>query len=348
MSLKKLAFRFWKTFMEEKNNLEKALLNQDQKEIDEIKKILGTYFEEMTNCQLDIEEEDGIFELTFLPEQEKNIQFVCALLKKMMPESMKDKWIVHAQIPPLSQKAMNTVLRIENQDYSADDFYVFYEIDTNNRCLNIELYCDAFSSMEPMKAMEIAVYMLQLFIGETAIEGYINHVDVIDHKKEGNTSVLSFFYEILIDIVVEQKWTMYEDSTNIYRAFNVNEEENISQNLREDMKLISTLHPLLISETLQNQTLISNQFFDLGGEFGYVYYEHSKNEKRDIVIRQTLEKKLNEILYSHNSARTIGGAIGLKYAYIDLAIFDKEEFLKILPLINAKLSIPLHYQAFNL
>lgn len=348
MSLKKLALRFWKTFLEEHKNLETAIINKDKKELEEIKKILSTYFEEMSNCQLEIEEEDGIFELTFLPEQEKNAQLVCALLKKTMPKKLQEKWVVHSELPPLSQKAMNTILRIQNQEYTADDFYVCYEIDTNNHCVNVEIFCDAFQSMDPSKALEIAVYMLQLYIGETALEAYINHVDVIDNKKEGNISLLSYFYEMLMDIVVEQKWTMYEDATSIYRLFHLDDEDKINLNVREDMKLISSLHPLLISETLENQTLIANQFYDLGGEYGYVYYEHSNNEKADIVVRQTLEKKLNEIFYEHHTARTIGGAIGLKYAYIDLAIFDKDEFLKILPLLNNKLSTPLIYKAFNL
>ncbi len=348
MSLKKLALRFWRVFLEEKQNLEKAILNKDVKEVDEIKKILNTYFEEMSNCTLDIEEEDGIFELTFLPEQEKNAQIVCALLKSTAPSSLSDNWIVHSQLPPLSQKALHTVLRLQDQDYTADDFYVFYEVDLNNRCLNIEIFCDAFQMMEPSKATEIAVYMLQLFIGETALEAYINQVDVIDHKKTGSSSTLSYFYEMMMDIVVEQKWTMYEDATSIYRAFNITDDDAIQNEVRKDMKLISTLHPLLISETLENQTLIANQFYDVGGEYGFVYYKHSKNDKHDHMIRQTLEKKLNEILNTHHTAMSIGGAMGTTYAYIDLAIFDKEEFLKVLPLINAKLSIPLHYQAFNL
>ena len=76
MSIKKQIKRFWKIFVSEQKNLEKALLEKNTEEVEEIKKILSTYFEEFSNCSLEIEEEDGIFDLTFLPEQEKNIQIV--------------------------------------------------------------------------------------------------------------------------------------------------------------------------------------------------------------------------------------------------------------------------------
>lgn len=346
MSIKKQVKRFWKIFETERKNLEKALLEHNHEEVSEIKKILATYFEELCNCELDIEEEDGIFEITFLPEQEKNAQIICALLKQLAPDVVKTNWVIHSSLPPLSQKALNTVLRLNNQDYGADDFSVYYEIDTNNHCLDVEVYCDAFQAMEPNKAMEIAVYMIQLYIGEVALEAYINHIEVIDAKKSGNASLLSHFYEMLLDIIVEQKWSEYKDATSIYRAYKL-EEEKIMEDVRKDMKMIFTIHPLMIGETLEGESFIANQFFDLGGEYGYLYYEHANSEVNDALVRQKLEQKLNELLYPIGVARSIGGAIGTKYAYIDLAIFDKQDFLKVLLKINEKLSIKLNYAPFE-
>ncbi|NBK99488.1 MAG: hypothetical protein EOM50_16010 [Erysipelotrichia bacterium] len=346
MSIKKQVVRFWKIFESERKNLETALIEHNHEEVEEIKKILATYFEEMCNCELTIEEEDGIFEITFLPEQEKNAQIICALLKQLAPSSVKTNWVIHDCLPPLSQKALHTILRLNNQEYSGEDFSVYYEIDTQNHCLDIEIYCDAFVSMEVNKAMEIAVYMTQLFIGEVALEAYINHIEVIDTKKSGNVSLLPYFYEMLLDIVSEQKWSEYNDATKIYRAYKL-EEEKVSNEVRKDMKMVFTIHPLMIGETFSKESFIANQFFDLGGEYGYLYYEHANSEVNDALVRQKLEQKLNELLYPIGIARSIGGAIGTKYVYIDLAIFDKEDFLKVLPKINEKLSIKLHYAPFE-
>lgn len=345
MSIKKQAKRFWRIFEQEKINLEKALLSQNEEEVKEIKKIIATYFEELCNCELEISEEDGIFELTFLPEQEKNAQIICDLLKKLAPKSM-NNWVIHSCLPALSEKALNTVLRIKDQNYTADDFVVYYDIDKNNKCLNVEIYCDAFMNVDPNKAMEIGIYMLQLNIGEIALEAYINHIDVITERKSGNASLLSCFYEMLLDIVEEEKWTEYDSATSIYRAYSLCEDK-IVEDIRKDMKIIFTIHPLLIGELLNNEYFTYHQFYDFGGEYGYLYYELEGNEANDAYIRQKLEKKLNELLYPLGIARSIGGAIGTKYAYIDLAIFDKDEFIKVLDKINDKLSIKLTYSSFE-
>lgn len=345
MSIKKQVIRFWKIFETERKNLEKALLEHDHEEVSEIKKILDTYFEELCNCSLDIEEEDGIFEITFLPEQEKNAQIICALLKELAPASIKKSWVIHACLPPLSQKALNTVLRLNNQDYDAEDFIVYYELNTNSHSLDVAIYCDAFQAMDANKAMEIGVYMLQLYIGETALEAYVDHIEVLDAKQSGNSSLLSHFYEMLLDIILEQKWQEYQDPTSIYRVYKLNEDK-ISDQVRKDMKMIFTIHPMMIAETLEGESFIANQFFDLGGEFGYLYYEHANSAVNDALVRQQLEKKLNDLLYPIGVARSIGGAIGTTYAYIDLAVFDKEDFLKVLVKINEKLSIQLKYVPF--
>ena len=65
MSIKKQVVRFWKIFETERKNLEKALIENNVEEIAEIKKILAVYFEELCNCELELEYDDGIFEITF-------------------------------------------------------------------------------------------------------------------------------------------------------------------------------------------------------------------------------------------------------------------------------------------
>lgn len=347
MSIRKQAMRFWKIFLEEKRNLETALLNHNEQEIQEIKKILGTYFEELCNCELEVEEEDGVFELLLFPEQEKNAQIICSLLKQIAPPEVKQNWVIHACLPPLSKKALSTIVRIKEQDYGSDQFVVYYEIDDEGHFVDVKLYCDAFAHLDPNKATEIGLYMLQLNIGEIALEGYINVINVVDEKPtQEKACSLSSFFEVLLDIIEEKEWTMYEDVTSIYRAYHLSEEK-IEETLRKDMKMIVTMHPLLMNEYLNDEYFIYHQFFDLGGEYGYLYYENEVKSAGDAYVRQTLEKNIHELLYPLGIARTIGGAIGTKYAYIDLAIFDKEAFLKALPKINNKLDVKLAYKSYE-
>ncbi|MDF9824074.1 hypothetical protein M2475_000412 [Breznakia sp. PF5-3] len=346
MSIKKQVKRFWKVFLEEKNNLEKALAENNSGEINEIVKILNTYFEEFTNSSLEVGISDDFYELTFHSGQDKNVQLICAVLKSFAPKALSDKWIINAYLPPLSEKALHTVLRIKEQEYHPEDFIVYYTIDDVNKSFHVEIYCDAFSVLDPNKANEIAVYMLQLFIGECALEAYIGNIEVIDAQKGGNYAILPEFYEVMLEIIDEKEWPEYNDPTTIYRVYQL-QDEKIVDEVRKDMKMIFTVHPILISEVLNNEFVTYHEFYDYGGEFGYLYYKNNHGSDADALYRQQLEKKLNELLFPHGIAKSIGGAIGTNYSYIDLAIYDKEEFLKALDKINNHLSVELTYKAFE-
>ena len=47
-------------------------------------------------------------------------------------------------------------------------------------------------------------------------------------------------------------------------------------------------------------------------------------------------KEINDLLYPMSIARTMGGAIGMYYSYIDLAVFDRDGFAIALEKINEK------------
>ena len=45
-------------------------------------------------------------------------------------------------------------------------------------------------------------------------------------------------------------------------------------------------------------------------------------------------------------ARTMGGAIGMYYSYIDLAVFDRDGFAIALEKINEKMKFKIYYHSF--
>ena len=43
-------------------------------------------------------------------------------------------------------------------------------------------------------------------------------------------------------------------------------------------------------------------------------------------LQLSIEKEINKLFYDMSLARTIGGAIGIHYSYIDVAVFDIDGF----------------------
>lgn len=347
MTIKKSVESFWKVFLSERKNLEKAIDTNDEKELNEIKRLLQAHLDEAAGCDFLIESNSpGFYELSFNPSSDKNAQYICALLKKLAPESIDDTWFVNSYLMPLSEKAYNTVIKIEDKDYTSDDFYVAYTIDNQTKTFDITLFFEGFAHIDENKRNAIANQMLELFIGELEIEARINHVDLSFSEPTGtNIVTLTNFYEVICDVVFDREWTEYHEPTNIYMAYKVNEELT-SLEVRKDMKMVVTTHPLLFEE-LQNG--VYEQFyeiFDKGGEYGFIYFEPVMKKEEVALFRQKLDKQINELLYPIGIAKTIGGAIGLKYAYIDLVVFDPDAIDKAIEKINSALNLNLKYLSF--
>lgn len=340
---------FWKHFLLRKPELEDALRVQDEQRTADLIREINVELERVCGCKVEIElNEDGFFEMTFDTGPSKTVQYITELMKQCAPKELVEDWIINAWLPPYSAKARNALLKIKDKTYTGADFTVFYEIDTVNHCLHVSMYCPGFADIaDEDRKREMSAYMLELFLGELELEARIASVQAVDKPLSDceNFCLLPNFYEDVCDIVIDQEWMEYHEPTNIYMAYKINEETN-DDSLRHDMKLIITTNSLLQEEILQKNYDSCLDFRDKGGEYGYLYYDNPYEDEKNALVRQTMEKKLNELLHPLAIARTIGGAIGTNYSYIDLAVFDKDAFMIVLEDLNSKISFALHYQPF--
>ena len=81
------------------------------------------------------------------------------------------------------------------------------------------------------------------------------------------------------------------------------DEKPVSETLRRDMKLIVTTNPQLQEEVLNKEYATCKDFADKGGEYGYLYYEKLYEDEKEALVRQQLEKEINDLLYPMSIAR---------------------------------------------
>ena len=286
--------------------------------------------------------------MTFDTGPNKTVQYITELMKQCAPKELVEDWIINSWLPPFSAKAKNARLRIKDKVYTGADFTVFYEIDDTNRVLHVSVYCPGFADIaDEERKRDMSAYMLELFLGELELEARIASVTAVDKplSDSENFCLLPNFYEDVCDIVIDREWLEYREPTNIYMAYKINEEGS-DDRLRKDMKLIVTTNSLLQEELLQKNYDSCLDFRDKGGEYGYLYYENPYEDEKSALIRQTMEKKIDELLQPLAIARTIGGAIGTRYSYIDVAVFDKDAFAIVLEDLRSKISFDLRYQPY--
>lgn len=347
MDLKHRVQNFWKYFETIRCDFEQALNDNDQSECSALLKDINARLQDISGCKMEVElAESGFYEMTFDCSLDKTSQYICALLKKDAPSTMIENWIINAYRQPLSDKAMHTVFDVDGKQYGGHNIKVYYEIDEANKCLHTKLYCEGFKGLDETRREGIVSYMMELFIGVLEYEARIASIEILEEDiDEENVCLLSNFYEDICDIVVDQEWMEYSDPTNIYMAYKLDDELK-SETLRKDMKLIVTTHPRLQEELLNKEEGLCREFAEKGGEYGYLYYIPEQENEKIALVRQQLEKEIHELLYPMSIARTIGGAVGIHYAYIDVAVFDRYGFEIVLEKMNETLPFKVYYKSF--
>lgn len=338
---------FWKYFLTVQEELEISLKEGNRHEYEHILQDLNSRLATVCGCKIEVEmSETGFFEMIFATGGDKTAQLCSALLKKDAPKQLSENWIINAFRPPLSEKAMHSYVDIKGKHVSGADFKVYYTIEEESKTLALEIYCEALKELNETQKEQITAYMLELFIGELEFEARISSVKILDEPSTNeNVCLLPNLYEDLCDIIVDNDWVEYHDPLSIYMAYKL-DEKPVSETLRKDMKLIVTTNPQLQEEVLNKEYMTCKDFADKGGEYGYLYYEKLYEDEKEALVRQQLEKEINDLLYPMSIARTMGGAIGIYYSYIDVAIFDIDGFKIALEKLNEKLKFKIYYHPF--
>lgn len=339
---------FWRYFMGVEKEIRSAFFSEDTDALAQLKQEVSLQAQSVCDIAVELERQDDFFELSFHGGANKTKQYICSLLKKDAPKELIDHWIINAFRQPLSQTALLAQVRINDQTYHGSDFIVYYEIDHAAKCIHVELYCEALIKLPEEQRLQVATAMLELYIGEVELEARIGDLKVITEKKEQtqNFCLLANFYEDICDIVMDEGWSEYREPCAIYSAYKLDRELEHDA-LRKDMIMIVTSHPQLQAEVLNHEADSLDEATRFGANYGYLYYEITQQKEQIALVRQQLERELQELFYPLSVARMIGGAIGTHYAYIDVLIYDRNAFELLLEKLNQHLAFSLYYRDFS-
>lgn len=341
---------FWKDFEQEQKGLLDALNNQNYEKLTEILDTLNSECNEISGAHFFIEDDPEQPELTFDTGPNKTSQLICQQMKKLAPASIKKTWLINDTLTPLSQKAIEAVLQIKDVAYTLMDMTAFYTINPKAQNFEVQVYCPGFSLIDnPEYKREMAIYLIELAVGENCLESYIGSADFLDAPiKDANLCNLCELYDVIMETVQNEKWPEYKHPLDIYTVFKPHQ-DFASDSLRKDMKMIFTVNPPLIEETLGAKSDVQLDLKAKGGEYGYIYYVNLFDSKEDAALRQKLATQIEALLAPLHYAKVIGGAIGKSYSYIDVVLFDQKMFGQVFAQIQSQLKdkVELHYRSFD-
>ena len=341
---------FWSRFEDEEPALLEALKVKNYEKISEILDMLNEETNRISGAHFFVEDNFDEPEMTFDSGPNKTSQLICQQMKKLAPASVKKTWIINDTLPPLSQKAIEASLQIKDEHYSLFDMTAFYVINQKSHSFEAKVYCPGFSLIEnPEYKREMCIYLVELAIGENALESYVSNIDFLDEPENGvDFCNLTELYEVIMDTVEKDKWQDYKHPLDIYTVFKPHQ-DFASDSLRKDMKMIFTVHPALVEETLGNKGDVQLDLQSKDGEYGYIYYNNPFDNEQDAKFRQELSRHIEALLAPLHYGKVIGGAIGKSYSYIDLILFDPAKFEQVFKQIQDQLKgkVELYYRPFT-
>ena len=134
---------FWKHFEEKQGAIINCLKAEQYEELNELIQELDEEVMEISGAYFFVESFYDSFEMTFDTGPNKTTQYLCQMLCDIAPKSVKQNWIMNATLPPMSQKAIQAMVQIKNEEYTLADFHVFYQIE--NDMLDCKVYCPGFN-----------------------------------------------------------------------------------------------------------------------------------------------------------------------------------------------------------
>lgn len=129
----------------------------------------------------------------------------------------------------------------------------------------------------------------------------------------------------------EHLWTMLEASAEPAQDYAA----------QDDLLLASTYLPEMLKCFLSGSPFASSRFSRHGEIFSYLKTEMGARDPRlSLSARRVLEDALDAALVSERAGRVVGSGLGVRYAYVDFALFDVDRAIAAVTSVARKVGLP--------
>lgn len=208
---------------------------------------------------------------------------------------------------------------------TADDFYILPKPNQENKKIDIEVYCDKLSKSDKQTQLSYTFLILDMCLGESYTETAIGVIEPA-HRKKRKMIPLKELYGFLTNTFAENGWTLSENPDDTWTGYQL-EPNQTGRPYRDDVLFGYTSHTGLIRDYLQGERGNIDYLRSVGADYVFIAYNHSHiPQEQKVSFRGEIEDALNLFFAENKLGRHIGGATGISNSYIDLIVFDTDEF----------------------
>ena len=327
--------RFWKWFEENEKVISDYIDQKSDMSSEEIIEFVSNGVGLISNnLQFNF---GGNYEFTFTIEGKEYLFYLTPRIAAAMPEKLKSKW----KFFPYMQKQdiADSNFRMYNKDLSFKEILVSAEYDENTNFFNLKFYNKKLNELEEDYAYNVFSIMLEHAVGENILKLYLlGDVEKADKKLDGMIE-LTKLYDFIMDTLKNKNKQIIADPVNNYTVYKWEPTDNF---FREDIFMGSTCYMELIDDYANYNVDAFINISKMGARAVYLAYEFSENEDNDFEDENINQKlfdegnkitdELESIMGEKGSGKEIGIVLGNAYGitggYIDLLLYNQNEFIK--------------------
>ena len=327
--------RFWKWFEENEKVISDFIDKKSDMSSDEIIEFVSDGVALISNnLQFSF---GGDYEFTFTVEGKEYLFYLTPKVVAAMPEKLKSKWKFSPYMP--KQDITNSNFKMYNKDLSFKEILVYAEYDDNTNFFNLKFYNKKLNELEEDYAYNAFYIMLEHAVGENILKLYLlGNVEKSD-KKLDNMIELPKLYDFITDTLKSKNKDIIVDPINRYTVYECKPTDNF---FREDIFIGNTCYMELISDYANYNIDAVVNISKMGARAVYLAYVFADNKdnnfededinKKLLDERNKITDELESIMGEKGSGKEIGivlgNAFGVIGGYIDLLLYNQDEFIK--------------------
>lgn len=325
---------FWDWFQENSNELTESFINDKYSLHETLRNELSKVFGEIG---LLVGGRPGELDLMLSPERSNDRRIIGRFWKEQAPPipgwnffNFKKRNISYGN--KLIDKESGT-------EISGDDFYVLLKPFDKMEKLDLDVYCT--------KAIEKYLFLvLDDYLGEGLVEAALGEIKFVERKKWRMIPV-SRLYDSIVKIFSKNKWIFTENPDNIYTGIGLKPNVN-SKQYRDDIFFGSNFNIDLLTYHIHRDRKGIDYICSVGADYIFLAYSHQNIPlDQHLDYRDQMAGAIETFLHSRKLGYFMGTASGIFNSYIDLLIFDVEEFNSLIGTVLKDYDVSIKYMSFS-
>ncbi|ADG70937.1 tetratricopeptide repeat protein [Brachyspira murdochii] len=271
------------------------------------------------------------YEFIFTVDGKNYLFYLIPKVISSMPYKLKEKWTFLPYLP--SSEGINFSIEVQNKKIEMQEVLIKIEFDEENDKFDLIFYNTELNNLDKEEAYNIFFIMMENSIGEGLSRIYIRYVDISSNKLYNMIS-LTELEEYIKKTLQFYRKEFIRDPLKQYFSYTF-EPKNIDI-LRYDIIAGNTLYYETINDYYNENVYDIVEISKCGARALFLSYTYDDENDNDEIRREILNERYEilerlekEVLgyRGKDIGLLLGGAIGINNIYIDLIVYDEDEFI---------------------